>query len=163
MNTYICVGSDIAMEALKYICKSIYIFAFEYTKLWAWKDGCICQASETIATYSNHFLYSRGLDVTLASVCHTHSAQWAVHSSPFVSTESWYYLTVNGLLTLNIQWCWLSWLNFTHNWSLMTSWFCYLFTSSKSVWLPSWFDLFVRSLLHHWWGRWLRKPNPWQA
>ena len=76
ITTYICVGSDISMEALKCICKSICIFAFEYTKLWAWKDGCICQASETIAAYSNHLLYSRGLDVTLASVCHTHSTQW---------------------------------------------------------------------------------------
>ena len=81
----------------------------------------------------------------------------AMHSSLFVSTEGWYHLTVNGLLTLNIQWCWLSWLNFTHNWSLMTFWFCYLFTSSESMWLPSWFDLFIGSLLHHWWGRWLRR------
>lgn len=141
----------------------IYIFAFEYTKLWTWKDECICQASETIASYSNHFLCSRSLDVTLASVCHTHSAQWAVHSSLFVSTESWYYLTVNGLLTLNIQWCWLSWLNFTHSWSLMTSCFAICLPAPKVCDCLLDLTFFVRSLLHHWWGRWLRKPNPWQA
>lgn len=37
--------------------------------------GCICQAAETFATHPNHLLYSRGLHVTLASVCHTNSTQ----------------------------------------------------------------------------------------
>lgn len=83
----------------------------------------------------------------------------ALHSSPFVSTEGWYYLIVSGLLPFNTEWRGLSWQNFTHSWSLMTSWFCYLFTSSKSTWLLSWFDLFTCSLLHHWRGRLPRRQN----
>lgn len=87
----------------------------------------------------------------------------AVHSNPFVSSEGWYYLIVNGLLPFNIEWYWLSWQNFTHSWSLVTSCFCYLFTSSKSTWLPSWFDLFTCSLLHHWRRGLPRRQNPWQT
>lgn len=46
---------------------------------------------------------------------------------------------------------------------LVTSWFCGLFTSSKSTWLRSWFDLFLCSLLHHWRGGLPRRQNPWQT
>lgn len=112
----------------------VYFLVFEVTKLWDWKDGCICRASKTFATHPNQLLY-----IAEAWILHWHSfatqtqLSGTVHSSPFVSTEGWYYLIVDGLLPFNVEWCRLSWQNFTHSWSLVTSWFCYLFTSSKST------------------------------
>lgn len=163
INTYICVGSDILWKpwntyAEVYIFLHLNILNFEPGKMGAYARPLkLLPLSQIICSIAEAWMLHWHLFATHIQL------SGAVHSSPFVSTEGWYYLTVNGLLTLNIQWCWLSWLNFTHNWSLMTSWLCYLFTSSKSMWLPSWFDLFICPLLHHWWGRWLRRQNPWQT
>jgi hypothetical protein len=87
----------------------------------------------------------------------------AVYRSCFVRTEGGCCLIVDGLLPFTIKRCWFSWQNFTHSWSLTTSWFCYLFTSSKSTRLPSWFDLFACSVLHYWREGLPRRQNSWHT
>lgn len=145
INTNICVGVTYPWKPWNAYAK-VYIFLHLNILNFESLTQIICSIAEACMLHWSLF------------ATHVQPSR-AVHSSPLVSTEGWYYLTVNGLLTLSIQRCWLSWLNFTHNWSLMTFWFCYLFTSSESMWLPSWFDLFICSLLHHWWGRWLRRQT----
>lgn len=81
----------------------------------------------------------------------------AVYSSCFVRAEA----GAVSLMVVNVSGIgWFSWQDFTRSWSIMTSWSCYLFTSSKSKWWPSCSDLFACSVLHHW-GKGLPRRHTW--
>lgn len=147
---------NLIIEALDYMCRSMFSCILRYLIV-SLACGNFCHTPKSLAVQQRPACY--------IGIClpYKFNSTETVHSSPFVSTDGRYHLIGNDLLPFNVVWCRFFWQNFTHSWSLMTAQFCYLFTSSQSTWLPSWFDLFTYSLLHHWRGGPPRRQSPWQT